>query len=314
MENFFNNKSLFQLIEKWKKHVIIIVASAIVVGGFISSPIVIAPRFKSSATLYPVNLPELSKESKTEQMMQIIQSMDINRHIIQSLNLGKHYKIDSTSEYFSNVYLEFDANVTITKTEYEGVEIVVQDKDPKFASSMIDSLIKFYNTKVESMHKAKNLEMVLIRGGELKRKKVEIDSLENVMKGMRTKYGIIDYGAQAKELTRGYVNLLAGGKTANSKQVDTLINNLKTKGGEALLLNSLIILAQKQYEFIKDDYEKNISELNKKITFAHVVSTPFPADKKSYPIRWLIVLGFAISSLVLSFTGIAIIESRKKTI
>ncbi len=312
MENFFNNKSLFLLVNKWKRHILIVVVSATVLGAFISSPIIITPLFKSSAVLYPVNLPEISKESKTEQMMQIIKSTDISRKLITSLHLGQHYKIDSASEFYSNVMYELSSNLTISKTEYEGVEIVSTDKDPVFASMLIDSLIKFYNGKVETMHKAKNLEMVLIRGGELKKKQAEIDSLETLMKGLRTKYGIIDYGAQAKELTRGYVNLLASGKGAGSRQVDTLINNLKMKGGDALLLNSLLIIAQKQFEFIKDDYEKNLSEVNKKITYAHLVSTPFPADKKSYPIRWLIVLGFAVSSLIISFIGIAFIESRKQ--
>lgn len=315
MENFFNNKSIFQLLNKWKKHVIITVAASVVIGGFVSSPIVIAPMFKSATVLYPINLPTLSTESKTEQMLQIIQSIDIRKKMIKTFDLCRHYKINPSNRYwFSLVNDEFDGNVSFSKTEFEGVEIVVKDIDPVIASNMIDSLIKFYNEKVEVLHKQKNYEMVQIKGSEMVKKKKEIDSLESKQKEFKLKYGFIDIGSQTKELTRGYLNLVAGGKkgTEAAKEISAQLENFKDKADEYNQTSALLYAAQIQFNAIKDEYEKNLTEVQKKITYCIVVEHPFPADKKSSPIRSLIVLGFVIFSLITSIIGIAFIESRKK--
>ncbi|NLA24225.1 MAG: hypothetical protein GX879_04585, partial [Bacteroidales bacterium] len=50
----------------------------------------------------------------------------------------------------------------------------------------------------------------------------------------------------------------------------------------------------------------------KELSFAHVVTHPYPADKKSYPIRWLIILFSVVGSLFASIMVISIIESHKE--
>jgi len=40
-----------------------------------------------------------------------------------------------------------------------------------------------------------------------------------------------------------------------------------------------------------------------------VVSKPFPADKKAYPVRWVIIAIAAIASLFFSFILVMIIEN-----
>jgi len=55
----------------------------------------------------------------------------------------------------------------------------------------------------------------------------------------------------------------------------------------------------------KNIYENAERDSKKIQTYAHVVSKPFPADKKTYPVRWLIVL---ISVLGAFFAGVIIIS------
>lgn len=301
------------IMNKWKAHLIIVAVAAILLSAIVS--FLIKPKFRSFAYLYPINLPTLSEESKTEQMLQIIQSMDIKKKLYKALNLGKHYELDSTSKYyFSYLNDEFENNVSFTKTEFEGVGVEVYDTDPYTACNIIDSIIKFYNDKVEALHKKKNYEMVFIKGKELKRKRTEIDSLERLQRDLRIKYGVIDFDAQAKELTRGYMNMLMVGKKGGEtgREVDTLMRNLKEKGGDLLSLRSVIWAAYDQLRVIKDEYDKNFTEVQKKITYSLIVSTPYPADKKSYPIRWLIVVGSTLGALIIAFIAIAFIENRKK--
>ena len=91
-----------------------------------------------------------------------------------------------------------------------------------------------------------------------------------------------------------------------------LLNNLRDKGGEYLLLDSLLWRAEKDYYFLKSSYEKALSAYQKEITYCHIVSKPYPADKKSTPIRWVIVLISVVGVFFMTVVVISIIESSKK--
>lgn len=315
MEGYFNNKKVFELITKWKFHLVIIVIISIVLAVVFSSPFFIKPKYKSSAILYPVNLPEFSEESYSEQMLQIIQSMYIRKNIFKVFNLSEHYKIDTTNKYYFTILnKEFESNVSFSKTKYDAVNIQVYDTDPEIASNMIDSIIKYYNYKVEILHKKKDWEIVNIKKREMEKKQADIDSLERNLKELRTKYGLLEYKLQSERLTEGYANLLVEGKgnTSASKEIKDMLSNLEDKGGEFLALNSLLWAARKTYNNIKLEYENALQEVEKNITYTQIVTHPFPADKKSYPVRWLIILFTAIASFLMTTIVIAIIESKEK--
>ena len=86
---------LLRIIKKWRKHLAICFFGSIVVGFIISLPIFMKPMYKSSAVLYPANLSPYSKETPTEQMVQLLNSEDVRDSLVKELHLFKHYKIDS---------------------------------------------------------------------------------------------------------------------------------------------------------------------------------------------------------------------------
>ena len=315
METFFKNKNLMELINRWKKHLIIISIISIAIGAFISSPIVITPKYKSSAIIYPVNISVYSKESTTEQMLQVFNSNDIKEKMLNAFNLAYHYKLDKKdTQFYSSFLSEFKSNVNISKTEYESVEITVSDENPKIACNMVDSLIAFFDQKMAILHKQKTFEMLKIKSEELQKKKIEVDTLEKKQKKYKIKYGIIDIGLQTKELTRGYLNLVNSGKKGSSaaNEIDTILKNFKEIAEEYNHNGGLVYAAQNEYNAIKNEYEKHFTEYNKNITYSMIVENPFPADKKSYPIRWIVVAITVITSLIFSIIVIAVIESKQK--
>jgi len=54
-----------------------------------------------------------------------------------------------------------------------------------------------------------------------------------------------------------------------------------------------------------------ILEANKEITYCHVVEAPMPADKKSYPVRWLIVALSLMSALFAGLVFFLILDYKK---
>ncbi len=105
MEKYFNNTNLINLLLKWRIHLMVILAVALVLAVIFSSPFFITPKFKSIAVIYPANVSPYSEESETEQMYQVLQSQDIIDSVITKFNLAAHYKISSDYKYYKTAHL-----------------------------------------------------------------------------------------------------------------------------------------------------------------------------------------------------------------
>lgn len=308
MEGYFNNKSIFTLINKWRKHLIIFVVLVAMISG--AASFLIKPLFKSYATLYPVNLEPLSDENETEQMLQIMQSNDIKFELVKALNLNEHYKLDTEDPlYLSNLMYKFSEYVSFSKTEFESVKLIVLDEDPAFAKIMVDSIINIYNRYVHNLHGIKFKEVIDIRTVEIINKIKEIDTLEKRATFLREEYGVLDYEVQVKELTRSYYRLL-GSNASKANEVKVVLDNVKKYGGEYKALSKIIKNERKQLKLFKIDFENKTTDYNKDITYAHVVENAFVSDKKVSPVRWVIVLLSVFGALVFGLILIAFIESK----
>ena len=311
IEMFFKNFNILKIIFKWKFHLGAIVLITIIMGMVFSGSFFIKPKYKSFVLVYPSNISKYSLESETEQMLQWFESRDIADSMIQKFDLPQHYEIKkSDKNYNSKIYHTFNKNVVVSKTKFESVKITVKDTDPKIACDMANSMIDFYNKKVRNAHKEKYQEVLTIEKSRLNQKRVQLDSLMKIINNIRTKYELIDYGIQTNEVTRGYLGTFDGSSMAqiNRKGVERLKHNIETKGDSLLLLTNQLSAVMASYSDYKISYEDAKRNVNKIQTFASIITSPFPADKKAYPNRLVIIVLAASASLVLSFLIIMIIE------
>lgn len=310
MDKFFNNQYLLNLIIKWRKHLIIIALAAIILSIVFSSPFFIKPKYKSYATIYPSNLVSYSSETVTEQMLQIFKSEDIRDAVVKKLNLIKHYDIDTTEKYhYTNLIHKWESNVSINKTEFETVKIEVLDIDPVIACKILNEMIDLFNIKVRTMFRVKKAEMVKTLENQLNIKKVERDTLKAKLFRLSTQYHLIDYTEQSKEATREYVR--TGSKSTNAAMI---VKNLETKGAEFRVLSAQFENAINTYNNLKLEYETDLKDLTKELTYTNLVDKPFPSDKKCYPVRWLIVIISTLGALLLGFLSILFVEKIKNNL
>jgi capsular polysaccharide biosynthesis protein len=307
MENFFNNERMFKSLWRWRTHIIITVLAAIVLSAFFSSSIFIKPKFKSSGRLYPVNTQVYSEESESEQMLEDIRSTDIKFRLIDAFQLDKVYNVSKNDPLFKTyIFDKFNKNISFKKTEFETVEIKVLDENPQRASDMVDSLILYFNQLLQEQHSVKYLEVAEISKRDLELKKAEIDSLSALLKELSQSHNLLDYNTQVEAATAGLMEAAArGGDTRPAKQ---LIENLKDKGIEFNLLHSQLNEFQRVADSLKIQYDWGLSHGSKKITYSIVVERPFPADKKSYPVRWLIVMISTLTTLMASVVSVLLID------
>ncbi|NOX85478.1 MAG: hypothetical protein GXO86_05870 [Chlorobi bacterium] len=314
MDNFFNSSNLLKLITKWKYHLLIIVGISALLAVIFSGPKFITPKYKSYAIVYPANIEPYSEESETEQMLQIINSQDIIDSVIKKFDLAKHYEINPSYKYFRTVLLyRYRQNVKISKTPYESVLIEVYDKSPDTAMLMVNAIIKFYDKKISNLHKTKYREVVDMYKKQLAQKRAHIDSLKQIMYTLGTEYGIFEYDYQSQEIMRGYLRTLTGqgAERVNTKEVNRLLNNMERKSGLLIEVVQMIQDESRTYVETKLDLELAQRFLNATMTYSNIVTHPFVADKKSYPIRWLIVLIVTLAAFVFAMLVILVIEKRK---
>jgi capsular polysaccharide biosynthesis protein len=315
MTNFFDNQNLVEIIWKRKKHLIVVSILAIVFSAFFSSPIFIKPKYKSTARIYPSNnIYVFSEESQSEQLLEIISALDIKLRVIDAFNLSEEYKISKQDpQYLTYMLAEFNDNVKFKKTEFETIEIQVLDTDPKRACAMCDSIITFLDDKVRSMHRLKYEEVVKIGRRDYSILSHQIDSIEEKLNFFRQKYQIVDYSTQAKEITKGMVRILANQKegTAGGKKLEKWMKDFTDMGGEFVLLDQQQKLLVVQRSDLKKVLDESISNATKKIVYGIKVQSPVPADKKSYPVRSIIVLLSTLSALFVAILAILLLENKK---
>ena len=312
MDSQFYQINILKLFNKWKVHLTVITIIAVVLAAIFSGPFFITPKFKSEAVVYPANISAYSDESETEQMLQIFQSNDIRDSVINRFNLAEHYEIDSSYKYFyTTMVYEYSQNVSVRKTPYEGVSIEVLDTDPQIACDMVNAMIVFYDKKVKGMHERKFGEVVQMFERAIVKKEKYLDSLENRFYKLSTEYGLLDYTSQSREIARGYLRTIDGSASSNinTKEVLRLKENIEKKGGEFILIQTLLHEEAVKYADLKRDYERAYMDYDRKFSYTNSITKPFPADKKSSPVRWLIVVISAMAAFFVSFTVILIIEN-----
>jgi len=308
MKNF----DLLNTILKWKVTLIVIMGLSVILSSVFSSKYFIKPKFKSTAVIYPSNLMPYSQESATEQMLQLFQSDSIFRYVAKRFNLVKHYSLDSASPIIHHELLAmYNENVSIRKTEYEAVRIDVLDHNPDTACKMINEMVKAFNEFTLNLGKQKTKEQVQITRDLMTRKEIQIDSINTALKELGVKFGIIDYVSQSRELSKEYYRTVATGNERKINELTNSLRNLEERGGEFHKLQQYLSNTTSEYSALLNQYNILVNDVYKKLTYTNMVLTPYPADKKSYPIRWLIVTLSTCATMLFSIIIIMIIEGKK---
>ncbi len=315
MDKLFNSAHLIMLIAKWRYHLLAIVVVTAILAGVFSGPTFITPLYESHAIAYPANVMPYSDESETEQMLQILNSQDIVDSMVNKFDLPKHYKINPNYKYFkSALYDTYHEHVSINKTPYEAIRIEVSDPDPDTAAMMVNSLLEFYDLKIALLHKTKSYEVIDMYATQLMKKRQGLDSLKQILYKLGTEQGIIEYEYQSQEIMRGYLGTFDNNNQGkvNTKEVKRLLKNMEKGSGQLIEVVQMIQDEARSYVEVKLDYEMALRFYDSNLSYSNIISNPYASDKKSYPIRWLIVTIFSLASFVMALLIIFFIENKKK--
>lgn len=282
---------------------------------------------------------KFGKEEQAEQLLQILNSDEIRDRVIEKFDLMRHYRIDASSDYpQTRVRKEFESNVSFSRTEFMSVQIEVLDENPELAANMantISDLVDSMKTKIQH-ERAWQAYNIVEAAYQDKRKRMQ--EIEDTMQYLRSK-GIFDYESQSamynEEYTKAssvYENETAGlpilqkyrkeedtlviatkarikGAEAKMKSMKAALDNFAKYGGANVSMAQEMGWQRKALADLREKFAKAKIDLDETLSNKFVVNKAVKAEKKSYPIRWLIVLFSTLSALFLSVLVLIGMES-----
>lgn len=311
----FNSLNLLELIFKhWKKLVIIAVVSAVISAA---ASFLIRPKYKSSVVFFPARQNSLSKsllsenpsmsqdvlqfgeEEEAEQMIQILNSEEIRDKIIKKYNLMRHYDIDPDGKFpMTALRNEFDDNIKFSRTEYLSVKIDVLDTDPDTAALIANDIALLLDTVKNAIVHSRATEALKIVQGDLYAKEHRIKMLDDSLGTLRDK-GVFDYEKQVERLIEAYGKAVVGGNGGAAAKLQSQLDTLGKYGRAFVTLRDQLIYDVENLSLIKKKYDDAKVDAESFMKSYFEVNKAFPAEKKTTPVRWLIVLVSMVSSLLL---------------
>lgn len=325
--NFFDSSYILLFLYRWKKPLIIIEVIAVIASAVAS--LMMTDKFKSSVILFPTSSNSISKalisdnsgattdilefgaEEQVEQLIQILNSDEIRERIIKKYDLLHHYEIDTAAE-FKNTLLqdEYAENISFNKTEYMSAEITVLDRDPVIAASIANDIAALVDTVKNRMKKERAVQGLKVVKEAYFGLNKEIKSLEDSLKALR-KLGVFDYESQSEVLNDAYAQAVASGNTNAERMLEVKLKILADYGGAYVSIRDHLEHEKKQLSELKEKYLEAKIDAEQNLSNKFIVSKAFPAEKKSYPVRWLIVVISVISTFLLSLVTIIAFENIK---
>jgi hypothetical protein len=332
----FDSSNFIAFIYQWRKTFLIVGLGAILLSTIFSSKYFITPLFKSQVILYPTSTNAISKallsttyggkedilefgeDEQVEQMLQILSSNKIRDSIILKYHLMQHYKIKESDPYkYTKLYQRYESDVQFKRTENSAVRILVYDSDAQQAADIANDIASLYDVVKNNMKQKRALMGFEIVKREYLKLKHEIAVKEDSLTVLR-KLGVHDYESQSEMINRQLAMEIAKGNTSNINRLEAQLDILAKYGGPYVSLRDALEHDKKQLSELKAKYEEAKVDAEEDLPQKFIVSSAFKAEKKSYPIRWLIVLIstfgalFLVVLIIITFEQIEHLQLKKK--
>ncbi len=320
---YFELIDVFHFIVKWRKKLIIICGISAILAILVSSPWVIKPQFLSTAVFYPSTNNSISSALLTDsrvkqkdplefgeqvaaqQYVQILESDYLKGKVIAQFQLADHYGIaadDSERNY--KLGKKYNKNISVKKTPYASIEINVLDEDPQVAANVANGIVMILDSVKTEVQRRLALQALNIIETEYKRKEEEINSIKTRMQELGAK-GVYNVEEQSKAITE----LI--GKNGMNENIRQQQNNLALYGAESQSLYNTLELQVEQMNELKKKLDQSKIDVGGNLSNVFILQTASPAERKTYPIRSLIVLGAVLGSFVLSCIVLLFVEKFK---
>ena len=324
-QNKYNAFSLLQFMWKWRKWLLIVCAATFVISAACS--FLVRPRFKSTALLYAPRTSSVSKillneqnynerleikalatVDETEQMLPFLNSVAIKDSLVEKYNLAEYYNVNLNKKGGkTKLYKNLTNNMTIKRTEYGAIQVSVSDWDSQRAYNMTLDVVRWLDTIKNHVEYERALAAYTILENQLDSVDKEIaatnDSIREIMK-----HGVFDVKGQSERLTQQYAIAAAQGNAAAMQRIQREQDTIAKYGAKLTAYQEMSYNFSKYHALCKEKMLDAKMDMTTIMPVKFVIDKPFPADKKFYPKKSLIVIISTLCAFILTMIVLLTIE------
>ncbi len=324
----FNATSLFEFFWRWRKALIIIGISAAVVSSIVS--LLIREKYRSTVIMFPVSTNAISRsllaedvtdkqdvlqfgeEEQAEQMLQILNSDNIRSKICDKYKLMQHYEIDPKDPYKqTKLYETFNENISFKRTEFMSVKVDVMDHDKQMAADIANDIAALLDSTKRDIQNERITRALKIVEGEYLSRKIEVERMEDSLHALNLK-GMFDYESQSERINEQYAIALAKGDQRAIKLLEEQRDIIANYGSAYMALRENLYIRREQLNIIKKKYDEIKIDAGQTLPFKFVVNKAYAAERKSYPVRWLIVAVSTITSVIFGILLLILFDNIRR--
>lgn len=316
---------------KWRKHMIILGISAVLLSSVITMPFIIKPKYKAEVIFYPATINSIGnalftdlnkreadplafgEEMEAENALQLLSSSAMTARIVGNYDLMRHYKIDPNGKQAkTKLGNKFRNNIEFKRTRYLSISVTVLDEDPVMAAKIANGIAEIYDTVKTEIQMQLAREAFKIIEDEFHKKEKGVFEIRNNLKKL-AENGITNFEEQSRAIAEEIAKLQAkGGSTNQLAQLREQQEHLSKYAGEFLYYTENLKLELDALDKLRTRYEKAKVDVDKTITHKFLLTTADVPEIKAYPIRKTIVFISLLTSLFMGFLIIIIIEKYRE--
>lgn len=321
-----NSKSTIFFIKRWRHVLIITTVLAIITSSLFS--LFIEDKYESSVILFPSTTTSISRallnsenykekdflefgeEEEAEQLIQILRSDEIRAHIIRKFDLMNHYNIDQENEFKkTQLFNEYKSNIDFYRTKFMSVKIEVLDKDPQYAADIANEIALMVDSVRNKMLKKVAKQAFKIVAKEYNTLVREINAMEDTLNQIRA-LGIQDYETQVEVLSEQYGAALVQNNMKAARILQNKLDTISKYGGKYLSLVQQMEYEREKLSDLRTVYAEARVNAQTSMDQKFVVNDAYPAERPSYPLRWLIVLASTFATFLFTMIVLILIDPK----
>ncbi len=323
----FNSSNLLLFIVRWKRPLGIVTVLAMLASVIFSSPVFIPPKYESTVIMFPTSTASVSKsllaqnpqgkqdllqfgeEEQAEQLLQILNSDEIRNRVVTKYDLMNHYQIDTTAQYkYTELFKEYESNIKFKRTEFQSVRVDVLDTDPIMAANIANDIAALVDSVKNRMQQERAHKAMVIAETEYFGMRDYVQELEDSLNSLRA-MGINDYESMSERFTEYYAKAILEGNQRAMSKLEEQLGTLSKYGGAYVSIRDILEHEKKQLSHLRVKYKEAKVDAEQTLPHKFIVNNAVPAEKKSYPVRWLIVMVTTVSAFLFSLLTIIAVEN-----
>ncbi len=254
----------------------------------------------------------LGDEEDAEQLLQILHSDQVRDRTAERFNLLDVYEIKPDSRHKrSELRDAYESHVKFEYTKFGSVRVEVMDKDPQRAADMANFMSMQVDSVWNEMAHERALKGYRIVKESVDELQAEIKLIGDSMEVLRS-LGVQDYHTQSERYNEYLGAAIVKGDKRAIDEFERRFAILAKYGGAYVQLQDRQFNEIRRLSVLNMKLEQAKADLDSDLPHKFTVNEAYPADRKSFPVRWLVVAVSLVGTMALALVRLVAAENIRK--